>query len=798
MFQLKYFLALGLFLGSLGWSTAQQKVTINGYVKDSTNGEALIGATVFIPEIASGVATNVYGFYSLSLPAGTYTLKVSYIGYQSQSLRVDLKSNTVQDVELAQESEIIKEIVITSEAEDANIESLEMSTNKLDIQTIKKIPALLGEVDIIKSIQLLPGVTTVGEGATGFNVRGGGVGQNLVLLDEAPVYNSSHLFGFFSIFNPDAVKDVKLIKGGIPAQYGGRVSSILDVRMKEGNTKRFSASGGVGLIFSRLTLEAPIVKDKASFIIAGRRSYLDVLAKPFLDEDLQNSVFNFYDLTIKGNYRVNEKNQLFVSGYLGRDNFSADDIFDASWGNATATVRWNTVINDRVFANITAFYSNYDYSLGFEDNPEDRFDWNSRILNYSVKPEFSFFPNPNNNITLGGQAILYKFKPAEAVGRSAGQVSDISLDDQYALESAVYIGNEQIISPSISLSYGLRFSHYRYLGPGQAYTFETNEEDPAARKDTISSQFFGRAETIQTYNNFEPRIALKVKLNNTTSLKASYNRMAQYIHLISNTVAASPLDVWTPSTNNVQPQLADQYTLGVFKNFFDNDLETSVEVFYRDFDNIIDYVDNADLLINELLEGDLLNGIGRAYGVELYLNKKAGKFNGWLSYTLSKSERKVDGLNEGGKWFLNRYDQTHILNLVGFYEPNSRWSFSGNFVYRTGTPGTFPTNRFSFQGINSIGDNATSSRNNIRITPYWRLDLSATLQGKKTKRNGKVRKNKDYWVFSVYNLFGRRNAYSIQYQADDDGVEDTSNITKAVRLSIVGSIIPSISYNFKF
>ncbi len=770
---------------------AQSKFTISGYLKDAKNGEALIGATLLIKELSSGAVSNAYGFYSISVPAGDYTLVYSYIGYNSTEKTISLNANTKIDIELSEQSQELTEIVVTGRAGDENISSVQMSVNKLEIQTIQKMPALFGEVDIIRSIQLLPGVSTVGEGATGFNVRGGGVGQNLVLLDEAPVYNSSHLFGFFSIFNPDAVKDVKLLRGGIPAQYGGRLSSILDVRMKEGNNKRFTASGGIGAIFSRLTLEAPIVKDKASFIIAGRRSYIDVLSRPFLNDDLRNSAFNFYDFTAKVNWNINERNQVFLSGYLGRDVFNADNIFASNWGNATTSFRWNHLFNDRLFSNITVFYSNYDYRLKFGDD-QDTFDWKSRIINYSVKPEFTFYANPKNIITFGGQVILHEFEPGNAIGTSAGEVNRIRLDEKYALESALYIGNEQTLADWLTLSYGLRFSYFNYMGAGNAYTFG-EPETPAGRRPVVGFEPFEQWESIKTYPNFEPRLAINLRVNPSSSIKIGYNRMAQYLNLVSNTVASTPLDVWTPSTNNLRATLLDQIAVGFFKNFKNNMYEFSVETYYKDYKDVVGYIDNADLLLNEFLEGDLLLGDGRAYGIEFYLKKAKGKFNGWIGYTLARTEERFDGINRG-EWYPARFDQTHNLNVVAFYELNDRLSFSANFVIISGTPATFPTTRFEFQGYEGIPQNPDERRNNYRIPAYHRLDISATLEGKRTKKNGKVRKNEDNWVFSIYNVYNRRNPFSITFRNNPDNLAQT----QAVRFSVIGSLIPSVAYNFKF
>ncbi len=652
-------LLLFLLFGISQLAFAQEKYTINGYVKDAKDGETLIGATIFAKEANTGATTNVYGFYSLSLPEGEYTLLYRYVGYKEVEKKITLNANQKIDVELGLDSGELEEVVISGDRdEDENVKSIEMSVNKVDITTIKKMPALLGEVDVIRSIQLLPGVSTVGEGATGFNVRGGGVGQNLVLLDEAPVFNSSHLFGFFSVFNPDAVKDVKLIKGGIPAQYGGRLSSILDVRMKEGNTKDFSAEGGIGAIFSRLTLSNPINKGKGSFVIAGRRSYADILAKPFLNDDLKGSKFFFYDLSAKVNYRFDDKNQVFLSGYFGRDVFDASSIgFLSNWGNVTGTLRWNHLFNDRLFSNTTVYLSDYNYELGFGEDNKDRFDWTSSITTYSLKEDLTYYLNPKNIITFGGQATVYDFDPGEATGISLNQTFDVSVPSKKALEFAVYAGNEETLSPKLSLQYGLRWSFFNYVGDGKAYEFGEPENVGETRPlvDTVS---YGNWESIQTYNNFEPRLSIKYEVSPSASIKASYNRMAQYIHLISNTTASTPLDVWTPSTNNIEPQLADQIALGVFKNFKDNLFETSVEVYYKDIQNHIDYVDGADLLLNELLEGDLLSGEGRAYGAEFFVKKTRGKFNGWLSYTLARTERRVNGINN------NEWYAAHLIKLT--------------------------------------------------------------------------------------------------------------------------------------
>ncbi|MBC8111625.1 MAG: TonB-dependent receptor [Verrucomicrobia bacterium] len=770
--------------------SAQEKFTVSGNIKDASNGEDLIGAAVFVKELSSGTTSNTYGFYALTLAKGKYQLVVSYVGYISQTFEVELSANQNLNVQLVEEQQQLAEVVITENRPQDNVQKIEMSVNRLDIKTIKSIPAFLGEVDVIKSIQLLPGISTVGEGATGYNARGGGIDQNLVLQDEAPVFNSSHLFGFFSVFNPDAVKDVKLIKGGIPAQYGGRLSSILDVRLKEGNNKKFEANGGIGAIFSRLTLEAPIVKDKASFIIAARRSYIDVLAKPFLTGNLAGSKFYFYDLTFKTNWKISQKDQVYLSAYLGRDVFNATNVFGSNWGNGTTTFRWNHVFGEKLFSNLTLYYSNYDYQLRFSQN-ESSFDWKSNVLTYSVKPEFNWYLNPKNIITFGGQVILYDFRPGKAVSLNRGITTEFGLPSKYAVESAIFIGNEQTLSSRFSLQYGLRYSYWNYLGTGTAYTYGARPKDSLGTLEPISTQTFGSRESIQTYGNLEPRFSLKYQLSANSSIKASYNRMAQYIHLLSNTAASTPLDVWTPSTNNIKPQIAEQVAIGYFRNFSNDAYEFSAETYYKDLQNQIDYIPGADLLLNANLEGELLYGKGRAYGLELYLRKNSGKFTGFVSYTLARTERLVNGVNSN-KWFPARFDRTHNLSVTGNYEPNKRWSFSANFVIITGTPGTFPTERFEIQDYKAVPYIGDFSRNNVRIPVYHRLDLSATLQAKTGKLFG--RKFDKYWVFSVYNAYNRRNAFSLYF--NNNQIRGT--YPEAVRLSIVGSFIPSVSYNFKF
>ncbi|GAA4840294.1 TonB-dependent receptor [Algivirga pacifica] len=786
-----------LCVGILGLSQniyAQTNRTVSGYVMDASNGEALIGVTVLVKELNAGGVTNPYGFYSITVPEGEYTLIYRYLGYETIQKSVDLtEQNQRFDIRISEATEQLEEVIVTGERADVNVSQVAMSVEKLGIETITKMPALLGEVDVVKSIQLLPGVSTVGEGASGFNVRGGGVDQNLVLLDESPVFNSSHLFGLFSVFNPDAIKDVKLIKGGIPAQYGGRLSSLLDVRMKEGNSQKFSAQGGVGAIFSRLTLEAPIIKDKLSFIVAGRRSYIDVLAKPFLSDDLSNSVFNFYDLTSKVNWNINDKNKVFLSAYLGRDRFEAADLFGSNWGNRTLSLRWNHLASEKMFINTTAYYSNYDYRLEVGNPEEDAFDWKANIQTYSVKPEMTYYLNANNTMTIGARATLYEFAPGETAAIVAGQqLPPFGMPLMYGLESGVFVGNEQKVTDALSLQYGLRLSSFTYMG--EATTLEyADAEEPGTRRQPIegSEVVYDKWEPITTYSNLEPRFSVKYQFNELSSIKASYNRMAQYIHLISNTTASSPLDIWYPSTNNVRPELADQVALGYFRNFKDNMYEASVEVYYKDMRQLVDFVVGADLLLNTYLEGDLMEGIGRAYGTEWYLKKTRGKFNGWISYTLSRSERKTMGINND-EWYAARFDQTHNLSLVAIYELSKKWNVSSNFTLISGTPASFPSSTYEIQGY-SPAHNPSNMRNNYRIPAYHRLDLSITYDPESKRRwDGE-------WVLSIYNVYNRRNPFSIYFQPNADRrPENVVTDNQAVQLSIIGSIVPSISYNFKF
>jgi hypothetical protein len=784
---MKYFFGF-IFLFCFNAVVAQNSITISGTVKDAKNGEVLIGAPVQLVEAKAVIATNTFGFYSLTVPEGTYTLRVSYIGYLPFEQQIQLKEDTRLAIELKESVQELKAVEIKAEKKGDNIRRVEMSVAKLDIKSIQKIPALLGEVDVVRSVQLLPGVTTVGEGATGFNVRGGSIDHNLILLDDAPVYNSAHLFGFFSIFNPDAVKDVKLLKGGIPAQFGGRLSSLLDVRMKDGNSKRPEFHGGIGPIFSRFSIEAPIVKEKASFILAGRRSYIDRFFPLVNDQNIKGATVYFYDFTAKANWIINEKNRLYLSGYIGRDKFKFGGAGGFGWnnGNQTATFRYNHLFSQRMFSNVSLIYSNYDYELGV-GNEQSGFNWQAKIRTYSVKPEFTWYPNSRHTVTFGGQATYYTFDPGTLVFYSDGERRQLGDRNKYSLENALYVGDEYAVNGRLTVQAGLRFSNYNYLGPGTLYTYRDTVSE--FTRDTLSSREFSNGKVMQTYNNLEPRLSLKFDVDDKSSFKASYNRMTQTVHLISNTTASTPFDVWTPSTNNIRPQLADQVAMGYFRNFGEEeDWEASVEGYYKWMQNQIDYVNGANLFLNKLLEGELIIGKGRAYGAEFYLKKAKGVFTGWVSYTIARTERQTNPLNNGN-WYPSRFDRLHNLNVVTSYDINKRLCLSATFVLATGTPATFPTNRMVLQGY-VIPQNANYTRNNTRIPAYHRLDVS--LQYKfRDKFKGRYHHN---LVISVYNVYNRRNPFSIYFQANRQNPLQT----EAIQFSVIGSIVPSFTYNFNF
>ena len=771
---------------------AQEKFTLSGIITDEINGETLIGVNVIINELKTGTVTNEYGFYSITLPKGTYTVTISYLGFGDLNETVILEQNIRKNFIIKESNVQLNEVVVTENPYKINIKKPEMSANRLSIATIKQMPVLLGEVDVIKSLLFLPGVTNAGEGQSGFNVRGGAADQNLVLLDEATLYNTSHVFGLFSVFNADAIKDLKLYKGGIPAKFGGRVSSVLDIYQKDGNSNNFSMNGGIGLISSRLLAEGPIVKDKASFLVAGRGSYAHLFLKL---TDNENTAY-FYDLNTKINYKVNENNSLFLSGYFGRDIFSLNRSFTNTYGNTTVNLRWNHLFSDKLFSNLSLIYSDYYYGLTLDFIG---FNWDSGIKNYNLKYDFKHYISDKITLNYGTNLTKYDLNPGtiEPIDENSS-INFRQLDKKYALETAFYGDVEQQLSKKIAISYGFRYSIFNRLGSSTVNIYENNqpvlydEELKIYEKATpIGTEFFGRNKSIAEYSNFEPRFTVAYELNENQSIKASYNRMAQYLQLISNTQSPTPLDVWTPSDNYIKPQIADQVAIGYFQNFNNGDYTLELESYYKKVKNRMDYIDGADLIANEAIEQVILNGRMRSYGLEMLFRKNSGNLNGWIAYTLSRSEQQTPGRTpteigiNNGNWYRSAYDKTHNLAVTGSYKLNEKWTFGANFTLQTGQPVTFPTGKYVFQGVTVPSYN---SRNEDRLPAYHRMDISATL----TPKHKEKHKYKREWVFGIYNVYSRYNAASINFRQNSE----TGN-NEAVRLSIFG-IVPSVSYNFKF
>lgn len=753
-------------------------LTISGSIKDASTGEVLIGATMYVEETKSGTISNLYGFYSMSLPAGTYHLVFAYLGYQTYKTEVNLSENKVINVEMKPSSESIDEITVTSERKDANVMEAQMGVEKLKGKTIKNVPVLMGETDLVKVIQLLPGVSPTSEGSSGFSVRGGNPDQNLILLDEANVYNAGHLMGFFSVFNNDAIKDVKLYKGDIPASNGGRLSSLLDIRMKDGNSKKFSGTGGIGTISSRLTLEGPIGSEKTSFIVSGRRTYVDLFLPLASDEAVRDNKLYFYDFNAKINHTINDNNRIYLSGYFGRDIFK-NNFSEMNFGNRTVTFRWNHIFSPKLFSNLTLIGSQYDYALGTTAGGSNSFEWESNLYDLSAKLDFDYYVNPNNTVEFGAQTIFREILPGLARGKDENSLyNEIRVPQNRSFEHAIYAQNTQKVSDWLVLKYGLRWSVFQNIGAGIQYYYDENYD--FERKES-----YGTGEVYNTYNGIEPRIGASFILNRSTSIKASYNRTFQYLHLASNSTSGTPLDIWFPSSPNVKPQKADQVALGLFRNFSDNTIETSIEGFYKKMHNTIDFKDHPDLLLNEYLEGELRFGEAEAYGLEMMVRFNKSNWNGWVSYTLSRVERDIPEINNGQP-YLSPYDHTHDCSIVLNRKLSERTSVSANWVFYTGSPVTFPVGRYDVGGdIIPL----YSQRNAERMPDYHRLDLSLIFNGKK-KENKKWHGE---WVFSVYNAYGRKNAWAINFVRD----EDDPTITKAQKTYLF-SFIPSVTYNFKF
>lgn len=789
-------------LSILFFSTAYaQNVTLSGYIKDAANGEELINASI-VNEKSQGTVTNVYGFYSLTLPEGQYTFTVSYIGYESIEKTLALKESQTLDFELTEATNQLAEVEVTAKRLDENLNRAEMSTTQLTAKQIKAIPQFLGEFDVIRSITLLPGVTTVGEGASGFNVRGGKTDQNLILLDQAPVYNSSHIFGFFSVFNGDAVRDLKLYKGGIPAPYGGRLSSVLDVHQKEGNTKEFAGTIGLGLLSSRLMLEGPLVKDKASFMIAGRRSYQDVLLKASPNDDLNSIIANFYDLNAKVNYKFNDKSRLFLSAYYGKDAFGVPGLVKFDWGNLGLTGRWNYLITDKLFLNVSTIYSDYDYAIGF-DFPQAKIDNIAFIKNQSNKVAFSWFPNAKHQVNYGAEATVYDFEPfSTTLDYIDSNLVDINIElqNEYAVEPSLYIEDNWKVNNRLTIRGGLRYSSFYNLGARDVVNYNPTANG-TVRNDLIEDTTnYSSREIIESFDGLqglEPRLGINFKTTENTAIKASYNRMRQYIHLISNTTSSLPIDTWRPAGKYIDPGTADQIALGWNRNFKGGEWQLSVETYYKSMRDLVDFKNGAQPTGVDNIEVALMTGRGRSYGLEMQLDKKIGQLTGWVAYTYSRSQLQVDlGATPEewinlGNWYSAAQDKPHDIAIVAAYAWKPNISFSGSFIYQTGKPYTYPEARSEFEGI--IYPFALS-RNNSRTPAYHRLDLSMDVAIPNKKENGR----KGSWNFGVYNAYARKNAFSIFFEEELDDNGDPTGQTKATQLSIFATAIPTITYNLDF
>jgi len=766
---------------------AQKKYSISGTVRDRKTGEVMIGAAIVVKEKPDiGAVTNAYGFYSLSVDEGKYTFSFNYTGYDEKDTIIDLHQNVKIDLEISEKAISLHTFELSSEAANKNVTSSNMSMEKINIKEISTIPVFLGERDILKTIQLLPGIKGVTEGNSGFYVRGGGIDQNLILLDEANVYNPAHLLGFFSIFNSDAIKDVTIYKGGIPAQYGGRISSVLDIKMNDGDNKEYKVTGGVGIIATRLTFEGPINKGKGSFIISGRRTYADLFLKVFGPANLKSTQLYFYDFNVKANYELGARDRIYLSGYFGRDAFNFNNTtntnqnFGINWGNTTATLRENHLFTDKLFLNSSLVYSDYsnNISIGAGDA---QFLVVTGIRDVSWKEGFEYYASSNNTLKFGTEATFHTFRPGEVTINTGSTILPRALlsntiGRKYGLESGIYISDEWKISKRITLNYGLRYSLFMNLGPGTAYTYDSlgNVLDSASYKNN---------QVIKTYGGLEPRVSMVYVLNDKSSIKASYNRIYQYIQLLSNSTVQTPVDLWIPSSNNVQPQIGDQEAFGYFRNFKNNTYETSVEIYYKNMQHQIDYVPDANLLFNRNIESQLLYGRGYAYGAEFLVKKKYGRLTGWIGYTYSRTLRVFPGIDNGTP-YPAKQDIIHDLSVVGMYEINKKWSLSSTFVYYTGYAVTFPSGKYK---INGVVYSEYTSRNGYRMPPYNRLDIGATYTIVKTE------KKECSWNFSVYNVYARENAFSIYFQQDPNNPSQT----QAVQLSLF-RFVPAITYNFKF
>ncbi len=773
-----YLLPIMAFLLSNYTAIAQTKYTISGTVKDSKTGEVLIGASVKTDSLSSaGSVSNAYGFYAVSVARGTYKLTVNYVGYKLFTTQLDIQSNTAFDIILTPQSVTLNDVTVVSKRKNDNITKPQMGAEKLNMTEIDQLPVLLGERDVLKSIQLLPGIKSAGEGNSGFFVRGGGSEQNLILLDEAPVYNPSHLLGFFSTFNSDAIKDVTLFKGTMPAQYGGRLSSVEDIKMKDGNNKDFDVSGGIGTISSRINIEGPIVKDKSSFIVSARRTYADMFLKLSHDTTIKSNKIYFYDLNAKANYILGKKDRLYLSGYFGRDVLGFGQTFNTDWGNTTGTLRWNHIVNSRLFSNTSFIYSNFQYNIAIKSG-QDNLYINSHVEDLNLKQDFDLFMNNNSKLKFGVNVIHHSVAPGKVSSDNPGFKSNY-YQNKNSWESAAYVSHEVAASSKLNLIYGLRLSNLIVIGPGNFYQYDS-------AGNTLDTLKYNNGQTVASYWNLEPRASASYVLSKEQSLKASYTRNVQNLHLISNSTSGSPTDLWLPSSNNIKPEIADQLSFGYFRNLKDNEYEFSAEVYYKWMQNQIDYKSGAQLRANDNVESQLLfGGTGRAYGLELLMRKKVGKLTGWIGYTLSRTEKKFAEINNGS-YYPAKQDRTHDISVVGIYKLNERWTFSGTWIYYTGSAVTFPSGKYK---VNNQTVFLYTERNGYRMPAYHRLDIAATIDSKKNK----TRKYQSSWTFGLYNAYGRENAYMIEFK--DDPNDPTKTVAEQTTLF---KFVPSVTWNFKF
>jgi hypothetical protein len=761
---------LGMSLGAF----SQKRFTLSGTIADSESGENLAGATLSIQNTSYNTFCNPYGFYSLTLPEGIYSIRVQYVGYENQLLNVNLHSSQVINFKMKPVSYELNHVEIKGERADHNVTSLGMGSVKINPKQIESIPVLFGERDLIKILQLMPGVKQAGEGNTGFYVRGGGLDQNLILLDEAPVYNASHLLGFFSVFNSEAIRDAELLKGSIPAEYGGRASSVLDIRMKEGNQNEYHTTGNLGLISSNLSFEGPIKEGASSFMVSGRRTYADLFLKIAPDKTLRESELYFYDLNMKTNFVLNETNRLYISGYLGRDKFWMQDQFGFDWGSKTATIRLNHTYNDKLFSNSSLIFSNYSYQIDMSGDNDVLL--GSVIQDFNLKQDFSWYLNAKNTLKFGANLIAHKIVPGE-VNASAGSIyNTFDVRPRRALESAFYLSNSKQVSEHLKIYYGLRLALFSNVGPGDFYKFDTNG-------NLLQTNSYNRFKWVKTQGGPEPRLALNYQMDAQDAVKASYNRIYQFIHLLSNSTSSTPSDVWLPSSDNVKPQISDQWSVGYFRNSKKNRYESSVELYYKNLQNQIDYRNGADLIFNSTVEAELVYGRGWAYGAEFLFRKNEGRLTGWLGYTWSKTMRQFDLINNGDP-FPARQDRRHDVSVVAMYDLNKKLKLSATWVYNTGNAVTFPNGKYEIDG-KIVG--YYTQRNGYRMPNYHRLDLGLTWIRKQTT------KFESSWNFSVYNAYGRENAYFISFRQNKDNPEQT----EAVQISLF-KVIPSVSYKFKF